>query len=92
MQVSPADAARIFAKLKVVDKPSTHHVTGWLVVEGRRVLPLHYSRGRKDMHGRVAHLFRKSLHVTPAEYADLVSCPLSREKYLELLRERGILT
>jgi hypothetical protein len=92
MQLSTSDAARIFTKLKVELKDSTHHVTGWLVVDGRRVLPLHYSRGKKDMHGRVPHLFRKALHLTPVEFAELRKCTMNRERYVKLLRERGYLT
>jgi hypothetical protein len=91
MHVSTADAAKIFAKLKMQPKPSTHHVAGWFVVDGKRVLAAHYSHGTKGMSGRVAHLFRKSLQVNPAEFTSLVKCPLSREGYVALLRERGVI-
>ena len=91
MQLSTGEARKIFRKLEVEPKRSTHHEAGWFVVDGQRVLPLHYSRGNKDMPGHVPDKFRKSLRLSTREFTDLKKCPLSREMYVELLRERGYL-
>ena len=88
MQVSTRDAERLFAKLRITPKRSTHHVMGWIELDGRKVLPVHYSHGRKDMPGNIPTLFRQSLLVTVEEFAELRDCSLSREAYLELLRDR----
>jgi len=85
------DVARIFAALKVEPKPSTHHVAGWLVVDGRRVLPLHYSRSSKPMPNHASERFRKSLHLSRSEFAALRQGRMTRDEYVELLRERRII-
>ncbi len=90
MQISTRQAARIFRKLEVVEKRSTHHVAGFVVVDGRKVLPVHYSHGNKDMKGPVPQRFRRSLHVSESEFAELRDCTLSRDEYFQLLRDRGI--
>lgn len=91
MQVSAGELQRIFRKLEIEPKESPHHVAGWLVVDGKRVLPLHYSHGRKDMPGNVPHRFRKSLHLDVDEFLVFKRCKMGRDEYLEVLRARGVL-
>lgn len=90
MQLTTRQAAKIFRKLKVAPRRSTHHVAGFVMIDGRKVLPVHYSHGNKDMKGPVPHRFRKSLKLSEAEFAELRDCTLGREEYLQLLRERGV--
>lgn len=92
MQLSAAELKRIFNKLEIEPKQSTHHVAGWLVVDGKKILALHYSRGHKDMPGHVPHRFRKALHLKTDEFQVFKRCRMDKDEYLELLRERGILT
>lgn len=89
MQLTTRQAAKIFRKLKVNPKRSTHHVAGFVIIDGKKVLPLHYSHGNKDMKGPVPHRFRKSLKLSEAEFAELRDCTLGRDEYVQLLRERG---
>lgn len=91
MQINAADLRRVFAKLKVETVECKHHIRGFVVVDGRRVLSLHFSNGRKDMWGSVAHLFRRSLHLSQSEFEELVRCTLSREEFVEILRSKDIL-
>jgi len=90
MQLTTRQAAKIFRKLKVVRKQSTHHVAGFVMVDGKKVLPVHYSHGKKDIKGPVPHRFRKSLRLSEPEFAELRDCTLSRDDYVQLLRSRGI--
>lgn len=88
MEVSAREAERIFSKLEVEPRKSTHHVAGVVVVDGSARFPVHYSHGRKGLHGRAAQMFRKSLHLEAKEFAVLKSCTMTREEYLSLVRER----
>jgi hypothetical protein len=88
MEVTTREAERIFAKLKVAAKRSTHHVAGIVDVNGVPTLPVHYSHGRHGLHGRAAHLFRKSLKLETAEFSVLKGCTMSREEYLALVGPR----
>jgi hypothetical protein len=86
-----ADAERIFRKLELKDTRSKKHVHGWLMVDGQRVLPLHYSLGRGDMPGHVPERFRKAMRLDRAEFREMVNCKMTRAAYLRLLRSRGVM-
>lgn len=92
MQVSIDDLKKVFKKLEIESVQCSHHVRGFLVVDGKRILALHYSNGRKDMPGSVGHLFRRSLLLKEDEFARLIKCTLGRSDYVELLREKGVIS
>jgi hypothetical protein len=91
MQVNKRNAGNIVRKLQIDEISCKHHHAGFLVVDGMRVLKVHYSLGAGDMPPTVAHLFRKSLKLSMAEFQKLVGCTLTREDYLQILREKGYL-
>lgn len=88
MQLTTRDAELIFRKLEVERVESSHHVRGYLVHEGRRILALYYSFGRKPFPGRTSDMFRRSMHLADHELRRFISCTMSREEYLELVLER----
>ena len=92
MHLTTSEAEKICNKLQIELVSCKHHVRGFLVVDGRRVLPVHYSNGRKDMPADVPHKFRRSLHIDVEEFFRLLRCTLSRDQYVTLLRERGLIT
>ena len=91
MQLTTREAERIFAKLEVETVKSTHHVRGFVVHNGVRLLPVFYSHGRKDMPAHVPKRFAKSLQLKLDEFAVLKSCTMTKDEYFDILRERGIL-
>lgn len=88
MQLTSRDGEFVFRKLQVEEVASTHHVRAFVVIDGKRVLPLYYSRGRKAFPGQVSQLFRKSMHLSEIELRDFLACRMSREQYLALLATR----
>jgi len=62
------------------------------VVDGRRVLPVHYSNGHKDLPADVPHKFRRSLYLGVDEFLNLLHCTLSRDEYVRLLKGRGVIS
>ncbi len=82
---------KLFRKLEIEPKSCSHHVRGFLVVDGRPVLPVHYSNGRKGLHGPNLHKFRKSLKVDGDQFDGLVKCTFSRDDLIQSLRDKGIL-
>lgn len=88
MQLTTRDADVIFRKLDLQCVDSSHHVRGYLVHEGHRVLALYYSFGRKPFPGRTSDKFRRSMHLADYELRRLVSCTMSREEYVSLVLER----
>lgn len=91
MQLTTREAERIFNKLDVETVKSRHHVRGFVCFNGVRLLPVHYSNGRKDMPGHVPKRFAKSLQVSLSEFAELKDCTLSKTGYFKILRDRGLL-
>ena len=82
---------KLFKKLEIESKQCSHHVRGFLVEDGKAVLPVHYSHGNKGLHGPSLQKFRKSLQVNGDQFQGLVKCTFSRADLLAVLREKGFL-
>jgi len=91
MQLTTKDACRVLKKLECELVECKHHIRGFVILDGRRMFPVHMSYGRKDLPGDVPHRFRQSLNLTIEEFSALSSCTMSRSKYFEVLREKGLL-
>lgn len=85
MQCSKQQAERVFGKLRLETVDCKHHRAGFLVVNGVRILKVHYSHGRGDMPPTVVELFRKSLRLSRADFQELIGCHMSRDQYLDSL-------
>jgi hypothetical protein len=92
MHLTTTEAAKVCKKLEIEIVECKHHVRGFLIVEGRRIFPVHYSNGRKDLPGDVPHRFRKVLHLSVDEFRAFLECTLSRGEYIALLGKRGVLS
>ena len=82
---------RIFKKLDVETRTCSHHVRGFVVVDGKDVLPIHYSNGKSGLHGPNLHKFRKALNLDLEQFFGLVTCTFSRDDFIDVLREKGII-
>jgi hypothetical protein len=63
----------------------------YLFVGGRRVIATRRSRGSGKIPGQVPHLIRQQMKLNEAQFRALVDCPLTREGYLQILRDKGLL-
>lgn len=88
--VKTAEMERVFDKLKVMERPSDHHRSGFIVDDDGKKLfpPVFFSKGRKDIGPFVADKIRKSFLLTQREFSVLISCRMSRLEYLSLRRSR----
>ncbi|MGV8123676.1 MAG: hypothetical protein AB2L14_28335 [Candidatus Xenobiia bacterium LiM19] len=84
-----ADADRIFLKLSLNIR-STSHCYGWLVVNNRKILRVHYSHGKGDIPERVTQKIRGQLKLTLHDFRALIDCSLTREDYLEILKSKNL--
>src|SRR4051812_26326529 len=89
--ITREQAEKIVKKLKAVDESTKNspHDTYVVYHNGVEVASFGIRRGsRKDQsHGHIPD----DLHVRPRQCLDLARCPLSRDGWLDLLRERGLL-
>lgn len=90
MQLKKREAQRIFDKLEL-EVRSTHHIIGWFVYKGRKILKTRVSFGQGDIPATVVHKLRGQLKLSPADFADLKDCPLSREGYIAILKAKGFI-
>jgi MinD-like ATPase involved in chromosome partitioning or flagellar assembly len=86
--LTTADVEGIFALLGVEATRRSRQVIGFLMVDGRRTLPLHYVHHRDALPGHAADRLRSALRLEPDEFHALVGGELAREEYFDLLRER----
>jgi len=90
MQLTTTEAQRVLRKLDCELVECKHHIRGFVMLDGRRLFPIHCSFGRKDLPGDVPHRFRRSLWLSSEEFKGLVSCHMSKVAYFQLLRTKGL--
>lgn len=88
MQLNRRQADRIFRILRAVSKRSTHHIAGTIVLDENRSLQAHYSHSSGDFPLRMAHSFRRSLHLTVEEFQLLRDGKMTRREYLNVVLPR----
>ncbi|MFO8089911.1 MAG: hypothetical protein R6U13_08755 [Desulfatiglandaceae bacterium] len=81
---------RIFNKLSLEIR-STGHQYGWLTVDGKKILRVHYSHGKGDLPNKIVNKIRGQLKLSEKDFNDLVACPLRYEDYLGILKRKGLL-
>ncbi len=90
MQVKKSDIQKVFKKLGL-EVRSTKHKYGWLIVDGKKILRVHCSHGKGEVSGKIGDKIRSQLRLSQDDFRSLISCPLSLEQYIEILREKGLL-
>ena len=90
MQIKKADIQKIFNKLGL-EVRSTKHRYGWFIVDGKKILRVHYSHGKGDVSGKVGDKIRNQLRLSQDDFVKLLSCPLTLQQYIAILREKGLL-
>jgi len=84
-----ADIERIFHKL-ALEVRSTGHNYGWLTVNDKKILRVHYSHGKGDLPDKIMHKIRGQLKLSEKDFRDLIACPLPYEAYLDILKRKGL--
>ena len=90
MQIKKVDIERIFEKLKL-DVRSTTHRYGWFSYEGKKILRVHFSHGKGDVPGRVSDKIRGQLKLSQNDFRMLIDCPLSLNDYVAILKNKGLI-
>mgnify|MGYP001568389628 FL=1 len=84
------EMGEIFRKLDLKVR-STGHNYGWLIVNRRKILRVHYSHGKGDIPSVVVNKIRGQLKLSQKDFLELINCPLIYEGYLSILKQKGIL-
>lgn len=70
------------------EKQETHHHVYRLWLDGVLVARTYISHGERELSRYHVSQMAKQMHLRAAEFLDAVNCPLQREEYERLLRER----
>lgn len=88
MQLKKREINKIFQKLDL-EVRATNHIYGWLVVDGKKILRVHYSFGKGNIPARVSEKIRGQLKLDQHNFKELIKCPLAKEDYLKIIKEKG---
>ena len=80
---------KIFRKLDLKARATSHNY-GWLVVNGKKILRVHYSHGR-DIPDNVVNKIRGQLKLSIKDFTNLINCPLSYQDYIAILKQKKII-
>ncbi len=86
-----SDIEKIFRKLNLQIR-STGHNYGWLIFEDKKILRVHYSHGKGDIPDRIIHKIRSQLKLNRQDFKELLSCKLLLKEYIEILKNKSIIT
>lgn len=81
---------KIFKKLDLKVR-STGHNYGWLIVNGKKILRVHYSHGKGDIPEKVVNKIRGQLKLSKKDFKELADCPLTYKEYINVLKQKGII-
>jgi hypothetical protein len=70
---------------------STHHLIGWFIFKGVKILKTRVSLGRGDIPEKVANAMRNQLKLTDREFRDLIGCQLHKAGYIKILKNKGLI-
>jgi predicted deacetylase len=70
------------------EKTETHHHVYRLWLDGVLVARTYISHGGRELSRYHVSQMAKQVHLRTSEFVDAIHCPLSRENYERLLRER----
>ena len=90
MQLKWKEVRRLYEKLQV-DVREGKDPGGWLMCGGKKIFYLRQSKGEGDVPGHVPEKIRQSLHLNEELFIQLKNCPLSRERYIEILKKKDYL-
>lgn len=83
-------AIRSGLKAKGFEEFENDHTFLLLVVDGKRSsIRTKLSHGETDCNDPLLGMMARQLRLSRRQFEDLVNCPLSREGYLSILREKG---
>jgi hypothetical protein len=81
---------RVWVKLGMEIKQSKD-VLALFFHDGQFILRTKRSHGSGAIEGKIPHFIRQQMHLSEAQFKDLIDCPLDRAKYIKILTEKGLI-
>jgi hypothetical protein len=90
MSLKVADVDRVHRKLDMEIREGRYRLA-FFVYDGQRVISTRRSNGRGDIAGRIGDFIRQQMKVSETQFRGLVDCTVSRDDYIRILREKGVI-
>ena len=90
VKLTAREAAKVVQTLEVTVVQGHNHVRGFVVIDGKKVLPVHYASNVDELSNAAMHLFRRSLGLTTLELAELLKSTMTKLDYVRLIKDKGI--
>lgn len=90
MSISTNDIDRAWRKLGLEIR-NTGDKHAFLRVEGKVVITTLRSFGSGKLSGNIPHRIRQQLKLNDDQFRDLLRCPLGREEYIDILRQKNLI-
>ncbi|WP_347272948.1 hypothetical protein [Candidatus Kuenenia sp.] len=84
------EVERLFKKLELKTR-STGHNYGWLTVNDKKILRVHYSHGKGEIPDKIVSKIRGQLKLYLKDFKDLIDCSLNYNNYINILKQKGII-
>ena len=91
MSVHPGDVDKLWVKLGFAVEDKKRDVWATLVVGDQVILRTKRSKGAKGTSGNISHFIRQQMKLNEDQFQAAIACPLTREDYYALLREKGFI-
>lgn len=65
-----------------------HEFNGWFIFADKKVARITVPKGRKDIPPKTYQSMARQLKLTTMQFDDLLECPLDRNSYEAILKER----
>jgi len=88
MTIKAHEFDHLVAKLELQVRNS-HDLLAWFEYEGKKITRTRRSRGSGDL--PMQHSIRQQLKLNERQMSEAISCKLTREAYIDILRARGLL-
>ena len=89
MQAKVTEIQRAFRKLGMQPKQASHKLVQFRY-NGKLILRTRLSHGSGD--AKAVDYIRQELHLKEEDFRDLISCPLTLEGYVQILKEKGVIS
>lgn len=88
MQIKARKLHKAFDKLKLEGRNTSHRI-GWFVYNNKKVLFTKLSHGGGEV--GATNKIRQQLKLNEEQFRNLIGCPLKREGYIKILKDKGLI-
>ena len=88
MQLKARQVEKIYEKLGM-EITKTHHKLAFFRYNSKVIIKTHLSHGSGD--AKAADKIRQDFRLSEKDFCDLRDCPMDKNRYVEILKQKGII-